>query len=76
MTANMIRQLRVWRGETQAEFAKQLRVSYSLVTKWETNARRPQGPALLLLRQLWHQYRARAGAAGVADRSATHDSTR
>jgi len=52
MTKTQIKRLRLQLGLTQAELARTLCVHRSLVCHWETGERVPNGPALLLLKQL------------------------
>ena len=50
MAATEIRRLRQKLNASQAVFAHYLNVSPKLVQAWEAERRKPQGPALLLLR--------------------------
>jgi putative transcriptional regulator len=50
MRARDIRSLRRRYGASQAVFARYCNVSTKLVQAWEAERRRPDGPALLLLR--------------------------
>ena len=50
MAAAAVRKLRGRLNASQAVFAYYLNVSPKLVQAWETERRKPQGPALLLLR--------------------------
>ena len=50
MTAAEVRRLRRRLRASQAVFAHHLNVSPKLVQAWESGRRRPDGPALLLLR--------------------------
>lgn len=55
MRAAEVRRLRAALNVSQAVFACSLNVSTKLVQAWESNRRRPEGPALLLLRLLERQ---------------------
>ena len=50
MSAKQVKRLRKRLKASQAVFARCLNVSPKLVQAWEANRRRPDGPALLLLR--------------------------
>lgn len=55
MGAEDVRRLRGTLNASQAVFAYSLNVSTKLVQAWESDRRRPEGPALLLLRLLERQ---------------------
>jgi putative transcriptional regulator len=55
MSADEVRHLRGALNVSQAVFARSLNVSTKLVQAWESKRRRPEGPALLLLRLLERQ---------------------
>lgn len=50
MTAAQVRRVRRRMNASQAVFARYLNVSTKLVQAWEADRRRPEGPALMLLR--------------------------
>ena len=50
MTASEVKRLRARLKASQAVFARYLNVSTKLVQAWESDRRRPEGPALMLLR--------------------------
>jgi putative transcriptional regulator len=50
LSASQVRQLRRRMNASQAVFARYLNVSTKLVQAWEADRRRPDGPALVLLR--------------------------
>ncbi len=50
MSAHEVKSVRKKLNASQAVFARYLNVSPKLVQAWESKRRRPQGPALLLLR--------------------------
>jgi putative transcriptional regulator len=52
MTKTQVKRLRLALGLKQAELARELCVSRSLVNHWETGERVPNGPALILLKQM------------------------
>ena len=52
MTKTQIRRLRDRLDLTQAQFADRLGVSNTLICHWEKGTRTPNGPALIVLRQI------------------------
>jgi DNA-binding transcriptional regulator YiaG len=56
MTPQRIRQLREALGDTQAAFARRLRVAKSTVHYWETGAHPPNGPTVLYLEAMAKKY--------------------
>jgi putative transcriptional regulator len=50
MTSTQVRRIRRRLNASQAVFARYLNVSTKLVQAWEADRRRPDGPALVLLR--------------------------
>jgi DNA-binding transcriptional regulator YiaG len=61
-----VRVLRAELGKSQGEFAKDFRVNRNTVARWESGTQAPRGPAVVLLNQMWVQFKGKSAASQVA----------